>query len=87
MINHVRLFHLSLGWKMLTQKYIEYKTFKVYTLLLCKIVEGFGDVLCFGKQDTGKLRIGTYTGDLEHGTVYSGGGFISYFSTFSIFKA
>ncbi|XP_056147214.1 cytosolic purine 5'-nucleotidase-like isoform X7 [Lampris incognitus] len=24
-------------------------------------------------EDTGKLRIGTYTGDLQHGTVYSGG--------------
>uniref|UniRef100_M3ZZF6 5'-nucleotidase, cytosolic II, like 1 n=1 Tax=Xiphophorus maculatus TaxID=8083 RepID=M3ZZF6_XIPMA len=24
-------------------------------------------------QNTGKLRIGTYTGDLQHGTVYSGG--------------
>lgn len=31
------------------------------------------DVLCFWKQNTGKLRIGTYTGDLHHGTVYSGG--------------
>lgn len=27
----------------------------------------------FLPQDTGKLRIGTYTGDLQHGTVYSGG--------------
>lgn len=27
----------------------------------------------FLTQDTGKLRIGTYTGDLQHGTVYSGG--------------
>lgn len=27
----------------------------------------------FWTQDTGKLRIGTYTGDLQHGTVYSGG--------------
>ncbi|MEQ2212873.1 Cytosolic purine 5'-nucleotidase [Xenoophorus captivus] len=24
-------------------------------------------------KNTGKLRIGTYTGDLQHGTVYSGG--------------
>lgn len=24
-------------------------------------------------QNTGKLRIGTYTGALQHGTVYSGG--------------
>lgn len=29
----------------------------------------------FLMQNTGKLRIGTYTGDLEHGTVYSGGQF------------
>ncbi|CAF99314.1 unnamed protein product, partial [Tetraodon nigroviridis] len=28
----------------------------------------------FMMQNTGKLRIGTYTGDLQHGTVYSGGG-------------
>lgn len=27
----------------------------------------------FWTQDTGKLRIGTYTGGLQHGTVYSGG--------------
>lgn len=27
----------------------------------------------FLMQNTGKLRIGTYTGDLQHGTVYSGG--------------
>lgn len=27
----------------------------------------------FYTQNTGKLRIGTYTGDLQHGTVYSGG--------------
>lgn len=27
----------------------------------------------FWTQNTGKLRIGTYTGDLQHGTVYSGG--------------
>lgn len=27
----------------------------------------------FWKQNTGKLRIGTYTGDLQNGTVYSGG--------------
>lgn len=27
----------------------------------------------FGIQNTGKLRIGTYTGALKHGTVYSGG--------------
>ncbi|XP_061911054.1 5'-nucleotidase, cytosolic II, like 1 isoform X2 [Entelurus aequoreus] len=27
----------------------------------------------FGTQDTGKLCIGTYTGALQHGTVYSGG--------------
>lgn len=33
--------------------------------------EGSTDV--FLTQDTGKLRIGTYTGDLQHGTVYSGG--------------
>lgn len=30
-------------------------------------------MLHYGTQDTGKLRIGTYTGDLQHGTVYSGG--------------
>ena len=35
--------------------------------------------MCFGMcflhwlQDTGKLRIGTYTGDLQAETVYSGG--------------
>lgn len=33
--------------------------------------EPFADV--FLMQNTGKLRVGTYTGDLQHGTVYSGG--------------
>uniref|UniRef100_A0A8D3BF36 5'-nucleotidase, cytosolic II, like 1 n=2 Tax=Scophthalmus maximus TaxID=52904 RepID=A0A8D3BF36_SCOMX len=32
-----------------------------------------GTVLRQVDTDTGKLRIGTYTGDLQHGTVYSGG--------------
>ncbi|XP_073334567.1 5'-nucleotidase, cytosolic II, like 1 isoform X2 [Pagrus major] len=32
-----------------------------------------GTVLRQVDTDTGKLRIGTYTGDLAHGTVYSGG--------------
>ncbi|XP_074546483.1 5'-nucleotidase, cytosolic II, like 1 [Halichoeres trimaculatus] len=32
-----------------------------------------GTVLRQVDTDTGKLRIGTYTGDLKHGTVYSGG--------------
>ncbi|CAL8321433.1 unnamed protein product [Lota lota] len=32
-----------------------------------------GTVLRQVNTDTGKLRIGTYTGDLQHGTVYSGG--------------
>ncbi|KAJ3605207.1 hypothetical protein NHX12_027257 [Muraenolepis orangiensis] len=32
-----------------------------------------GSVLRQVNTDTGKLRIGTYTGDLQHGTVYSGG--------------
>nr|XP_020461666.1 cytosolic purine 5'-nucleotidase-like [Monopterus albus] len=32
-----------------------------------------GTVLRQVDVDTGKLRIGTYTGDLQHGTVYSGG--------------
>ncbi|XP_045922716.1 5'-nucleotidase, cytosolic II, like 1 isoform X2 [Micropterus dolomieu] len=32
-----------------------------------------GTVLRQVDTDTGKLRIGTYTGDLHHGTVYSGG--------------
>lgn len=34
---------------------------------------GEGTVLRQVDTDTGKLRIGTYTGDLQHGTVYSGG--------------
>lgn len=34
---------------------------------------GDGTVLRQVDTDTGKLRIGTYTGDLQHGTVYSGG--------------
>ncbi|XP_033832039.1 5'-nucleotidase, cytosolic II, like 1 [Periophthalmus magnuspinnatus] len=34
---------------------------------------GDGTVLRQVDTDTGKLRIGTYTGDLHHGTVYSGG--------------
>ncbi|XP_072311472.1 5'-nucleotidase, cytosolic II, like 1 [Eucyclogobius newberryi] len=34
---------------------------------------GEGTVLRQVDTDTGKLRIGTYTGDLHHGTVYSGG--------------
>ncbi|MGH0170407.1 UNVERIFIED_CONTAM: hypothetical protein FKN15_074629 [Acipenser sinensis] len=34
---------------------------------------GEGTVLRQVDRDTGKLRIGTYTGDLQHGTVYSGG--------------
>ncbi|XP_030597959.1 5'-nucleotidase, cytosolic II, like 1 isoform X2 [Archocentrus centrarchus] len=32
-----------------------------------------GTVLRQVETNTGKLRIGTYTGDLQHGTVYSGG--------------
>ncbi|KTF86411.1 hypothetical protein cypCar_00025104, partial [Cyprinus carpio] len=32
-----------------------------------------GTVLRQVDTDTGKLRIGTYTGELQHGTVYSGG--------------
>uniref|UniRef100_A0A665V1A3 Cytosolic purine 5'-nucleotidase-like n=1 Tax=Echeneis naucrates TaxID=173247 RepID=A0A665V1A3_ECHNA len=34
---------------------------------------GEGTVLRQVDTDTGKLRVGTYTGDLQHGTVYSGG--------------
>ncbi|KAK5851946.1 hypothetical protein PBY51_023458 [Eleginops maclovinus] len=34
---------------------------------------GEGTVLRQVDTNTGKLRIGTYTGDLQHGTVYSGG--------------
>ncbi|XP_041089682.1 cytosolic purine 5'-nucleotidase-like isoform X3 [Polyodon spathula] len=34
---------------------------------------GEGTVLRQVDKDTGKLRIGTYTGGLQHGTVYSGG--------------
>uniref|UniRef100_A0A8C7YNP6 5'-nucleotidase, cytosolic II, like 1 n=1 Tax=Oryzias sinensis TaxID=183150 RepID=A0A8C7YNP6_9TELE len=34
---------------------------------------GDGTVLRQVDTNTGKLRIGTYTGDLQHGTVYSGG--------------
>lgn len=34
---------------------------------------GEGTVLRQVDRDTGKLRIGTYTGGLQHGTVYSGG--------------
>lgn len=40
---------------------------------------GFSDMFhVFWSQDTGKLRIGTYTGDLAHGTVYSGGNIHSF---------
>uniref|UniRef100_A0A3P8SJS2 5'-nucleotidase, cytosolic II, like 1 n=1 Tax=Amphiprion percula TaxID=161767 RepID=A0A3P8SJS2_AMPPE len=40
--------------------------------MLC-ISRFFNMSVVFWMQNTGKLRIGTYTGDLQHGTVYSGG--------------